>query len=108
MKGKLTEPAAVAVVVSVVLLGTLAGCVAESADEEDSATPLDMVLSVQPDVPNKALPGAQSEPAKSGSSVPATKPPQTSFPSDQSDSPGADPEPSPWVPGDMPQEVHTK
>ena len=91
-------------VAAVMLLGALAGCVAESADVEDEAPPVSTALGFQPDVPKVP---AQVVPSKQGSGPSGdttTLPPQD--PSDDGDN--SDPEPSPWIPGDIPQETHTE
>jgi hypothetical protein len=114
MKGKQTRPARALRIASAVTLGTLlalatsAGCIAESADEaEAEAAPPITALGFQPDLP-RPPPSIQSETSKNGTgSGPTPKPSQVDTPSD-ANCPGADPEPSPWMPGTTPQEAHVK
>jgi hypothetical protein len=110
MKGNLAGRLEALTCLSVAAAMLLAGCVVESADVEDEAPPVSTALGFQPDVPKVpalVVPSKQGDGASSGQSSPSTTPPsQASGSSDDSNC--SDPEPSPWVPGETPQEAHSK
>jgi hypothetical protein len=71
----------------------LAGCVAETADDEAPTAQTGAALVIQPELP-KQQGGTQGTPP-GGASVPSTAPAENN---DEEGTPGSDPEPSPWTP----------